>query len=66
MYSYQKLKNLKNLTLLFIISIILMFTTTILYFGLQDKKDNINEEIKLKKTQLELIFTKKIYELKDK
>ncbi|MCK5111124.1 MAG: GHKL domain-containing protein [Arcobacteraceae bacterium] len=66
MGSYKQLKQIKNITLLFIISMVLGFATVILYFATQDKKENINKQIELKKTQLDLTFTKKVFELQKK
>ena len=66
MGSLTKLKQIKNVTLLFIISMVLGFATVILYFAMQDKKENINKQIELKKTQLDLAFTKKAFELRSK
>ncbi|MEA2029529.1 MAG: SpoIIE family protein phosphatase [Campylobacterota bacterium] len=66
MSSYQELTRVKNITLLLIISTILTFTVTVLYMALQDKKENLTQEIQLKKTQLELLFTKQIDELRSK
>ena len=63
MSSLTKLIQIKNITLLFIIVVILSFSATILYFGMEDKKEYINEKINLKKTQLELLFTKQIINL---
>ncbi|MEA3499195.1 MAG: cache domain-containing protein [Campylobacterota bacterium] len=63
MSSYSKLVKIKNTTLLFIIVVILSFSATILYFGIQDKKEHIDEKIALKKTQLELLFTKQVVNL---
>ena len=66
MGSYKKLKQIKNITLMFIISMVLGFATVILYFAMKDKKENINKQIELKKTQLDLTFTKKVFELQNK
>ncbi len=66
MGTYRKLKQIKNITLLFIISMVLTFATVILYFAMQDKKENIDKQIELKKTQLDLTFTKKAFELQTK
>ena len=66
MSSYQELTRVKNITLLLIISTILTFTVTVLYMALEDKKENLTQEIQLKKTQLELLFTKRIDELRSK
>ena len=66
MGSYKQLKHIKNVTLLFIISVVLAFATIILYFATQDKKENIDKQIELKKTQLDLTFTKKVFELQSK
>ena len=66
MGSLKKLQQIKNITLLFIISLVLGFATVILYFATQDKKENINQQIELKKTQLDLSFTKKVFELQSK
>ncbi len=66
MGSYQKLKQIKNITLLFIISMVIAFATIILYFATQDKKENIDKQIELRKTQLDLVFTKKVFELQNK
>jgi len=66
MGSLKKLQQIKNITLLFIISLVLGFATVILYFAMQDKKENINQQIELKKTQLDLTFTKKVFELQSK
>ena len=66
MGSYKRLKQIKNITLMFIISMVLGFATVILYFAMQDKKENIEKQIELKKTQLDLTFTKKVFELQNK
>ena len=66
MSTYKKLKQIKNITLLFILTIVLAFTTTILYLALQDKKGHIEQKIELQKINLELVFTKKINELESK
>lgn len=42
------------------------FSSVILYFGMQDKKDNIDNGILLEKSKLELLYTKRVFELQNK
>ena len=65
MGSVQNLVRIKNITLLFIISVVLIFATIGLYFAMNDKKENIEGKIKLKTTQLDLAFNKKVFELQN-
>jgi len=63
MSSINNLVKVKNLTLLFIIGVILSFSAIILYFGMKDKQEHIQQQITLEKTKLDLVYTKKIFEL---
>ncbi len=66
MSNIRQLVHIKNTTLLFIVGIVLIFTTVILYFAMDDKKEHIDKKIELKIAQLDLAFTKKVFELQNK
>ncbi|MEA3354352.1 MAG: ATP-binding protein [Campylobacterota bacterium] len=59
----SKLKKVKNITLLFMIFAILGFSSIVLYLAMNDKKEHIEQNIKIEKVKLELEFTKKVFEL---
>ncbi|MEA3289703.1 MAG: ATP-binding protein [Campylobacterota bacterium] len=59
----KQLQKIKNITLLFMIGVILGFASIVLYLAMEDKKEHIEQNIKLEKVKLELEFTKKVFEL---
>jgi len=65
MSTLTQLIKIKNITLIFIIGIILGFATIILYIAMEDKKENLDHHIELKAAQLDLAFTKRVFELQN-
>lgn len=65
MASIQELKKVKNITLLFITVTILIFSSAFLYMSMDDKKENLEKDIKFKTMELDLIFTKKVFDLQN-
>jgi len=66
MASINQLVSIKNKTLYFMMCIVFMCASLFLYFGYEDKKENIDQKIEIKSTQLNLVFVEKVFELQNK